>query len=170
MPVRPREVDHPAEQEWRKLPVHAVRTTRYLRWLFVCTVGAAVLLPSLVLLGVPDAPQHGWSTSAGDVLWLTALFAPGPAVLGWYGNHAIKRAERGVQGWPAPPVLGGAAIGALILSTLQLVDGVTDPTSGIIMAIPGMLLAIQVVGALAGAVIAAVAQKLLAGSGASPRR
>ena len=152
------------------MPVHAVQTLRYLRWLFAFTVGAGVLFPSLALLGVPDTPQHGWSTSAGDVLWLTALFAPGPAVLGRYGNYAINRAERGVPGWPAPPVIGGAAIGALIASTFQLVDGVTDPTSGIIMAIPGMLLAIQTVGALAGAVITAVAQKLLAGSGVHPRR
>ena len=152
------------------MPVHAVPTTRYLRWLFAIIVGAAVLFPSLVLLGVPDTPQHGWSTSAGDVLWLTTLFAPGPAVLAWYGCRAINRAERGVPGWPAPPVIGGAAIGALIVSAFQLVDGVTDPTSGVIMAIPGMLLAIQTVGALAGAVITAVAQKLLAGSGVHPRR
>ena len=109
------------------MPVHAVPTTRYLRWLFAIIVGAAVLFPSLVLLGVPDTPQHGWSTSAGDVLWLTTLFAPGPAVLGWYGNYAIDRAERGVPGWPAPPVIGGA-------------------------------------------VVTAVAQKLLAGSGVHPRR
>jgi hypothetical protein len=147
-----------------------VRTARYLRWLFAFTVGAAVLLPSLVLFGVPDKPQHGWSTSAGDVLWLTALFAPGPAALGWYGCRAVSRAEHGVRGWPGPPVLGGAAIGAIVVSVSQLVDGVTDPTSGVIMAIPGMLLAMQTVGGLAGAVITAVAQKLLAGSGVFPRR
>lgn len=147
------------------MPVHAMQTLRYLRWLFAFTVSAAVLLPSLVLLGVPNMPQRGWSTSTGDVLWLTALFAPGPAVLGWYGFKAISRAEHGVRGWPEPPVLGGAAIGAVIVSALYLVDGVTDPTSGIIMAIPGMLLASQAVGALAGALITAVAQKLIAGRG-----
>jgi hypothetical protein len=117
------------------LPVHAARTARYLRWLFVFTGGAAVLLPSLVLFGVADNPQHGWSTNAGDVLWLTALFAPGPAVLGWYGYRAISRAEHGVRGWPEPLVLGGAVIGAL-----------------------------------AGAMVTVVAQKLLAGSGVYPRR
>ena len=147
------------------MPVHAMRTLRYLRWLFAFTGGAAVLLPSLVLFGVPDMPQHGWGTSAGDVLWLTVLFAPGPAVLGWYGYKAASRAERGVRGWPEPPVLGGAAIGALIVSALYLVDGVTDPTSGIIMAIPGTLLASQGVGALAGAMITAVTRKLLTGRG-----
>ena len=102
------------------MPVHTTRTLRYLRWLFAFTGGAAVLLPLLVLFSVRDAPQHGWNTSAGDVLWLTALFAPGPAAL---------------------------------------------PTGGMIMAIPGMLLASQAVGALAGAVITAVAQWLRAGRG-----
>ena len=142
-----------------------MRTYRYLRWLFTFTAGAAVLLPLLVLLSVPDTPQHGWSRSAGDVLWLTVLFAPGPAVLAWYGYRTIRKAEHGVRGWPEPPVLGGAAIGALIVSALYLVDGVTDPISGIIMAIPGMLLASQTVGALAGALITAVVQKLAAGRG-----
>jgi hypothetical protein len=82
----------------------------------------------------------------------------------------ISRAEHGVRGWPEPLVLGGAVIGALIVSALQLVDGVADPTSGIIMAIPGMLLAMQTIGALAGAMVTVVAQKLLAGSGVYPRR
>ena len=99
------------------------------------------------------------------MLWLTVLFAPGPAVLAWYGYRTIRKAEHGVRGWPEPPVLGGAAIGALIVSALYLVDGVTDPISGIIMAIPGMLLASQTVGALAGALITAVVQKLAAGRG-----
>jgi hypothetical protein len=140
-----------------------MRTVRCLRWLFVVTVAASILFPSLVRLGASNLPQHGWSKSAGDVLWLTALFAPCPALLAWYGYRAVSKAERGMRGWPEPPVLGGAAVGALIVSALQLVDSITDPTSGIIIAIPGMLLALQTVGALAGAVIAAVAQKLLSG-------
>ena len=147
------------------MPVDTMRTLRYFRWLFAFTGGSAVLLPLVVLFGVRDAPQHGWDTSAGDALWLTALFAPGPAVLAWYGYKTIRRAEHGIRGWPEPPVLGGAAIGALIVSALYLVDGVTDPTSGIIMAIPGTLLASQGVGALAGAMITAVTQKLLTGRG-----
>ena len=165
MSGRPRDVAHPDEQELGRLPVHAMRTLRYLRWLFAITIGAAVLLPALVLFGVTDKPQHGWSTSAGDVFRLTMLFAPGLAVLGWYGYKATSRAEHGARGWPEPPILGGAAIGALIVSALQLVDGVTDPIGGIVMAIPGMLLAAQTVGALAGALITAVAQKLVAGRG-----
>jgi hypothetical protein len=59
-------------------------------------------------------------------------------------------------------VLGGAAVGAVIVSAVYLVDGVTDVTSGIIMSIPGVLLASQTVGALAGAVITAVARKWFA--------
>lgn len=97
------------------------------------------------------------------MFWLTALFAPCPVLLAWYGFRAVSKAERGVRGWPEPPVLAGAAVGALVASALQLVDSISDPTSGIIIAIPGMLLALQTVGALAGAVTVAVAQKLLAG-------
>jgi len=165
MLARPREADDPEEQEWASVPVHTTRTLRYLRWLFAFTGGAAVLLPLLVLFNVWDAPQHGWNSSVGDALWLTVLFAPGPVVLAWYGYKTIRRAEHGLRGWPEPPVLGGAAIGALFVSALYLVDGVTDPTSGMIMAIPGMLLASQAAGALAGAVITAVAQWLRAGRG-----
>lgn len=145
------------------MPVHAMRTLWRLRWLFIVTAGTSILLPSLALLGASNLPQHGWGSSASDVFWLTALFAPCPALLAWYGYRAVKKAERGVRGWPEPPVLGGAAVGALIVSAPQLLDSIADPTSGIIIAIPGMLLALQTVGALAGAVIAAVAQKLLAG-------
>lgn len=145
------------------MPVHAMSTLRCLRWLFVVTVGVSILFPSFVLLGASNLPQHGWSKSAGNVFWLTALFAPCPALLAWYGYRAVSKAERGIRGWPEPPVLGGAAVGALVVSTVQLVASITDPTSGIIIAIPGMLLALQTLGALAGALIVAVAQKLLAG-------
>jgi hypothetical protein len=48
--------------------------------------------------------------------------------------------------------LGGAAVGAVIVPAVYLVDGVKDPTSGMSMAIPVMLLASKSVGALAGAV------------------
>jgi len=48
------------------------------------------------------------------------------------------------------------------VSEVYLVDGVTDVTSRIIMAIPGVLLASQTVGALTGAVITAVARKWFA--------
>ncbi len=123
MSAEPREVDHPEEKDWGNVPVHAMRTLRNLRLLFSFTVSAAVLLPSLVLYGVPDMPQHGWGTSAGDVLWLTVLFAPGPAVLGWCGYKATSKAEHGVRGWPEPPVVGGAEIdalaGALIAAATQ---------------------------------------------------
>ena len=142
-----------------------MRTVRFLRWVFALTAGVAILLPLLVLFSVRDTPQYGWDTSAGDLLWLTALFAPGPAAVAWYGYKSTGRAEHGVRSWPEPPVLGGAAIGALIVSALCLVDGVTDPTSGIIVAIPGMLLTSQAVGALVGAVITALAQRLLAARG-----
>lgn len=138
---------------------------RYLRWLFAFTGVAAFLLPLLILVSVRNKPQYGWDASAGDVLWLTVLFAPGPVALAWYGYKTTRRAERGVRGWPEPPVLGGAAIGALIVSALFLVDGVTDSTSGIVMAIPGTLLWSQLIGALAGAVITVVARRLLAGHG-----
>lgn len=139
-----------------------MRVLSLLRWLFILIACAAILFPSLVLLGASNLQQHGWSTNAGDVFWLTALFAPCPALLAWYGYRTVSKAERGVHGWPEPPVLGGAAAGALLVSALQLVDSISDPTSGIIIAIPGMLLALQTVGALAGAVIAAVVRRLLA--------
>lgn len=141
----------------------AIRSVLLLKLLFTSTIAMAAFLPSLVLICATDKPQHGWNTSSGDMLWLTTIFAPGLVILGSLGHKAIRRVEQGIPVFPEPAVLGGAAIGALVVSGMLLVDGVTDPTSGIVMAIPGTLLASQVSGALAGAVITGLARRLSAG-------